>query len=327
VATVQLTDGTIAAADLGKTLIHEHIFTGLPGWEFDAKKPKFVRADYLSKAVDALQELKGHGIATVVDPCPMDLGRDVEFVAEAAQKSGVRIIVATGVYTEVDSGLNTLRWQSKEDLVELYVRELTEGVGETGIRCGVIKIATGPGPASEYERKMFGVAAEASKVTGAPIISHTPMASHGHEQIDIMEANDVPANCLVVGHSGDRDDIEYQKSIAARDAFVGLDRFGFDAILPDEIRMKNLMQLVEAGYRDKILVSQDSVLCFIGRMPTAYAHIPIPPITHLMQHLAPRLFEMGLAREDLDRILIDNPFQLFCNAAGQCSHGHGHAHA
>jgi phosphotriesterase-related protein len=321
---VQLTDGKIEVAKLGKTLIHEHIHTGFPGFEFDAKAPKFVRADAIAKAVDALQELQAYGVNTIVDPCPMDLTRDVEFVAECAQRSGTRIIVSTGVYTEVDCHPQALRWQTKEDLIELYVKEIIDGVGDTGIKCGVIKIATGVGPATEYERKMIGVAAEASKITGAPIISHTPMASHGHEQIDIVEEHGVPSNCLVVGHTGDRDDIEYQKSIAARNAFVGLDRFGLEAVLPDKLRMKNLMQLVEAGYLDQILVSHDTALCWRGRMPTVYADIKMPALTHFLKNLAPQLYEMGLAPADLDRILIDNPSTLFNNAALQCTSGHVH---
>jgi phosphotriesterase-related protein len=328
VTDVQLTDGKIAAADLGKTLIHEHILVGFTGWQYDVRTPKFVRADAMAQAVDRLQELKDYGCSTVVDPCPMDVGRDVEFVAEVAQKSGMRIVVATGVYTEKDCAWPAIRWQGKEELVDLYVKELTEGVGDTGIRCGVIKIATGEGPATEYERKMIGVAAEASKITGAPIISHTPIATYGHEQIDIVEGHGVPANCLVVGHSGDRDDIEYQKSLAARDAFLGLDRFGMDFILPDELRLKNLMQLVEAGYRDNILVSHDTILCWAGRRPPGFESFKLPEITRFFQVLAPKLLEMGLLREDLDRILIDNPRRLFNNAALQCTaHGPGCGHA
>src|SRR5262249_26061019 len=154
-----------------KTLIHEHVFTGFPGWQFDVKAPKFVRADLMARAVDQLQELQSYGCHTIVDPCPMDLGRDVEFVAEVAQKSGTRIVVCTGVYTDFDCGFAAIKWQSKEDLIDLYVKEIMEGVGDTGIKCGAIKIATGQGPATEYERKMIGVAAEASKITGVPIIS------------------------------------------------------------------------------------------------------------------------------------------------------------
>jgi phosphotriesterase-related protein len=323
---VQSTDGKIDSSKLGRTLIHEHIYVEFPGWRFDCKAPKFIRAEAMSRAVDKLQELQSLGCSTLVDPCPMDLGRDVEFVAEVAQKSGTRIIVTTGVYTE-ETAQMAVRWQPKEDLIDLYVKELTEGVGDTGIKCGAIKIGTAHGPATEYERKMIGVAAEAAKITGAPIISHTPMATHGHEQIDIVEAHGVPANCLIVGHCGDRDDVEYQKSIAARDSFVGLDRFGMTVVLSDELRMKNLIQLVEAGYRDKLLVSHDTVMCMPGRFPPEYAGFTPPAITHLVEVLAPRMYDMGLKREDFESILIDNPSKWFDNAACMCGQQHAPANA
>jgi len=313
---VQLTDGQIDCPALGRTLIHEHVLVGMPGWNLDLKAPKFVRAEALARAVDRLQELQSHHCNTIVDPCPIDLGRDVEFVAEVAQKAGVNIVCATGVYNEAEGIPYTFRSMPREDILELFVKEITEGVGDTGIKMGVIKIATGHNPASEYEQKMIGVAAEASRITGVPIISHTDIASHGHQQVDLVEAHGGRADCLVVGHSGDRDDPAYQISIAKRNAFVGLDRFGLEMILPDALRMKNLVELVRAGYRDRILVSQDHPLCLLGRMGPELAKLaPKWSITHLFERILPGLGELGLSAQDVEKILVDNPRQLFANAA------------
>lgn len=319
---VQLTDGQIDCSELGRTLIHEHVLVGMPGWNLDLKAPRFVRAEAMARAVDRLAELQSFDCHTIVDPCPMDLGRDVEFVAQVAQKSGANIVVATGVYNEAEGIPCTFRSMPREDILELYVKEITEGVGDTGVRAGVIKIATGPDPASEYERKMIGVAAEASRLTGVPIISHTNIASHGHQQIDIVEAYGGRAHALVVGHSGDRDDPAYQISLAERGVFVGLDRFGLEMILPDELRMKNLVELVRAGHRDRVLVSQDHPLCLLGRMGPELAEIaPKWSITHIFERILPALAELGLSAEDAEQILVDNPRRLFANAAAQCAHG------
>jgi phosphotriesterase-related protein len=315
---IQLTDGTITSAEMGKTLIHEHVLVGMPGWNLDLKAPKFIRAEAMARAVDRLQELHDYGCKTIVDPCPMDLGRDVEFVAEAAQRSKINILCATGVYTENEGLPHSFRTMPREDIVELYVREITDGIGATGIKAGVIKIATGHAPVTNYEKQMIGVAAEVSRLTGVPIISHTHMAMHGPQQMDIVEEHGGCVNCMVVGHSGDRDDPKYQASIAQRGAFIGLDRFGLEMVLPDESRMKNLMQLVEAGYRDNVLVSQDYAICFLGRMgPQLAKYAPVWSITHIFQHILPRLLELGLAGEDIEKILVDNPRRLFDNAAAQ----------
>jgi phosphotriesterase-related protein len=320
---VQLTDGTITFSELGRTLIHEHVVVGMPGWNLDIKAPKYVRSEAMARAVDKLQELHEYGCKTIVDPCPMDLGRDVEFAAEVAQRTNTNIVCATGVYNEAEGMPYTFREMPREDIVELYVKEITEGIGETGIKAGVIKIATGHHQATEYERKMIGVAGEVSRLTGVPIISHTNIASHGIEQVDIVEEHGGHANCMVVGHSGDRDDHEYQVSVAKRDAFVGLDRFGLEMILSDELRVKNLIQLVEAGYRDHILVSQDHPLCMLGRMGPDIATIaPKWGITHIFKRILPRLSELGLSAEDVEHILIQNPGRLFTNAAAQVAHAH-----
>ena len=319
---VQLTDGQIDCSKLGRTLIHEHVLVGMPGWNLDLRAPKFVRAEAMARAVDRLQELRSHNCNTIVDPCPMDLGRDVEFVAEVAQKSGINIVCATGVYNEAEGIPYTFRSMPREDVLELYVKEITEGVGDTGIKAGVIKIATGPNPPSEYEQKMIGVAAEASRITRVPIISHTNIASHGHRQIDLVEAHGGRADCLVVGHSGDRDDPAYQISIARRNAFVGLDRFGIEFILPDALRMKNLAELVQAGHRDRILISQDHPLCLLGRMgPDIAKQLSTWRITHIFQRILPELAKLGMSGDDVEKILVDNPRRLFANAANQ-AHSH-----
>jgi phosphotriesterase-related protein len=318
---VQLTDGTISFSDLGRTLIHEHVLLGMPGWNLDLKAPKYVRDEAMARAIDKLQELQSFGCKSIIDPCPMDLGRDVEFVAEVAQRTGTNIVCATGVYNEAEGIPYTFRTMPREDIVDLYVKEISEGVGSTGIKTGVIKIATGHDPAGEYERKMIGVAGEVSALTGVPIISHTNIASHGLEQIDIVEDHGGHANCMVVGHCGDRDDHQYQASIAQRTAFVGLDRFGLEMILPDEQRIKNLIQLVEAGYRDQIVISQDHPLCLLGRMGPDLATIaPKWGITHIFQRILPRLSELGMSESDIEKILVDNPRRLFTNAASQACH-------
>ena len=81
VQTVQTVTGQCSPGDLGTTLVHEHLLIGYPGWWMDAIAPRYVRDEALSRAVDVLQELRDLGVSSFLDPCPMDLGRDVEFMA------------------------------------------------------------------------------------------------------------------------------------------------------------------------------------------------------------------------------------------------------
>ena len=133
---IQTTTGTAMPEELGRTLIHEHVLVGYPGWELDAKAPRFKRGEAMARAVDQMQELQDLGVATFVDPCPMDLGRDVEFLAELSQKSGMRIVCTTGAYFEAEGNTFTFRQLPVEEITEIYLKEIEEGVGGTGIRAG-----------------------------------------------------------------------------------------------------------------------------------------------------------------------------------------------
>lgn len=318
---VNTVEGTMLTEEMGRTLIHEHVIGALPGWNFDPRAPKFIRTEALHRAVDQLQELADYGCTTMVDPCPIDVGRDVEFVAEVAQRSGIKIVCATGIYHEAEGITYPFRKMNTDELVELYVTEIEDGIGTTGIKAGVVKIATGEGSISEYERKALTAAARASRLTGVPIISHTQLASLGHEQLDILRAEGVETNCVVVGHLGDRDDVDYQESIAKKGAFVGLDRFGLEFVLPDEVRIRNMIELVRRGYRENLMISQDHVVCLLGTLGLKVAEMhPEMNMVHMFRNLFPKMKEGGVTDEDLS-IILDNPRRLFNNAMhNKCSH-------
>ena len=317
---VNTVTGPVSSADLGRTLIHEHVLIGFPGWFMDARQPAFKREEAMERVVDAFQELHGHGVKTVIDPCPMDLGRDVEFCAEVSRKSGINLICATGAYVESMGIPWTFNALPVEAITEAFVRELERGVGDTGIRCGVIKIATDDGKVSPYERKVLTAAARAAKLTGAPLISHTENCSCGHDQIDIATGEGLRSSSLIVGHSDGRDDPAYQKSLADRGSYVGFDRFGLEQIVPDAVRTRNLKALVDAGHRDRVMVSHDTVNCWQGALgatdPAELSKaLPNWRMTHLFEHIFPELKRMGMSQEDLDHIVIENPRRYFDEAA------------
>lgn len=318
---VQTVTGRVAAADLGRTLIHEHVLIGFPGWQLDALAPRYVRAEAMARAIDQMQELRGLGVGTFVDPCPMDLGRDVEFLAELSQRSGLRIVCTTGAYFEAEGMTYTFRHMPVEDITAIYIKEITEGVGDTGIRAGAVKIATGAHYISDYERKLVTAGARAARETGVPLISHTQEASCGHEQIDLVTGEGVSADRLVVGHSDGIDDHEYHRSLAERGAFVGFDRFGISLIVPDEVRVKNVLLLAKSGHVRHILLSHDSISCWQGRpLPFANRHedvlamLPDWRPTSILTRIVPQLRAGGLTDEDLATILVDNPRRFFAGS-------------
>jgi phosphotriesterase-related protein len=309
--------GPITEAELGRTLIHEHVLAAYPGWFMDTRLPPWQRADAMLQAVEAFQQLHAYGIRTVVDPCPMDLGRDVEFNAEVSQRSGIQLICTTGVYTEAFGIPYTFTRMETSAIEDIFIRELEDGISTTGIKAGLIKIATGDGAVSPYERRMLTAATKAAKATGARLISHTENCSCGHDQIDIVTEGGVPAHHLIVGHSDGRDDHEYQASLAARGAYVGFDRFGIEVFNSDTNRMRNLKQMLDAGHRDRLMVSQDKVNCWLGNIPGVGTPddikriVPNWTMTHLFERIFPELLSNGVPQSDLDALLLDNPRRYF----------------
>ena len=314
---INTTAGPIKPDQLGRTLVHEHVLAGYPGWFMDTRLPPFRRADAISRVVDSFQQLHAYGVRTVIDPCPSDLGRDVEFVAEISQRSGITLICTTGVYTEAFGIPYTFRHLETSAIEEIYIREIEDGIGATGIKAGLIKIATGDGAVSDYERRMLTAATRAARATGVPLISHTENCSCGHDQIDIVTGEGLAASRLLVGHCDGRDDHPYQASLAARGAYVGFDRFGLEVFNSDENRMRNLKQMIDAGYRDQVMVSQDKVNCWLGNIPGVGSAddiakiVPNWTMTHLFERIFPRLLEMGVAQADIDSILVENPRRYF----------------
>jgi phosphotriesterase-related protein len=248
----------------------------------------------------------------------MDLGRDVEFLAELSQRSGLRIVCTTGAYFEAEGITHTFRHLPVEDIAAIYIKEITDGVGDTGIRAGAVKIATGAHQVSDYERKLVQAGARAARETGVPLISHTQEASCGHDQIDLVTAEGVPPERLLVGHSDGIDDHAYHRSLAERGAFVGFDRFGIALIVPDEVRVKNVLKLAEAGFTKSIMLSHDSIVCWQGR-PVPFgnryedvlAMLPDWRPTSILTKIVPQLLAGGLTEADVATILIENPRRFF----------------
>ena len=304
--------GAVDAADLGRTLIHEHVMIGMPGYFLDYRSPPFDRKAALVQVTENFQRLHDYDVKTVVDPCPADMGRDVEFMAEVSQKSGINIVCSTGVYFEEIGMSATFRNLDVDEIAENYILEIETGIGTSGIKPGIIKIATGLNVVSDYERKILQAAGIAARVTGLPVLSHTQGCTCGHEQIDYMLAAQMKANQVLVGHSCGTADVEYQASLAARGAYVGFDRFGLDSIISDEVRITNLVELIRRGHVGRLMMSHDYVNCWLARSPTLprgrnYDDVaPNWSMFHIFENIIPELKSRGVTDEQISTMLDEN---------------------
>lgn len=316
--TVQTVLGPRPVTDLGFTLMHEHLLIGWPGWEADAAAPAVSRRELVRICTDRMHEIAAHGVRTLLDPCPIDLGRDVELMAEVAAATGVNIICATGLYKEDMGAPAYFRFRSQfadaaAELAESFVRELTEGIGGTGIRPGVIKVATGAHRITPYEETVLRAAARAAVATGARITTHTDEGTMGREQLAILTAEGVDPRRVIVGHCCGTADLRYHVDLLDRGAFIGFDRFGIEILQPDRLRTAALIGLLGIGCERQLIVSHDSVWCWRGRPAPTAQLLPQWQPTHLFTTVLPALRAAGVAEEKIRTMLVDNPRRFFAD--------------
>ena len=317
--TIATASGETTTENLGRTLMPEHLVIGYPGWESPTKVGTLSPEDELAICVDKIQEIQALGYTSMLDPCPSDLGRDVELAAKVAQQTGFQIVLATGLYKQEEGGVPYWHFRSNfgdvtEVMAEQFVHELTEGIGDTGIKAGIIKVASGPGKITDYEKQVLVAAAKASVATGAPVNTHTDQGTIGDEQQKILTDNGVPANRIIIGHSCGTDDHDYHMKIARGGSYLGFDRFGLDIVFPDEKRVASLAKMIEAGAGDRCVVSHDSVWCWKGQPfpPGMLENVPdaFDP-THFDRKIVPQLLERGITQDQLDRLVTENPRRFF----------------
>jgi len=318
---VNTVTGPIRVEDLGVTLMHEHVLIGYPGWEADTLRPGPARAEIVSTAVEKIRSMQEIGIQSMLDPCPNDLGRDVGLAAEVAGRTGFNIICATGLYKENEGGFAHWHFvrsigRGVEAMAELFIHELTRGIGDTGVKAGIIKVATGEGKITDYEYDVLSAAATAAVETGAPITTHTDQGTMGEEQQAFLLEKGVPAHRIIIGHSCGSSDHDYHMRLLEKGSYLGFDRFGLDILAPDEQRIDALVALLQKQQERRIVVSHDSVWCTRGQPFPAemLAAIDVDKLfnpTHFHRNIIPALLARGVSREQIDTMLVDNPRRFF----------------
>lgn len=309
--------GPISPDALGVTLMHEHLMIGWSGQEFDALAPPFQRREAVKHCVDWMQELKALGLRTLLDPCPIDLARDAEFMAEVAQASGVNIICATGLYHEHLGATAYFRFRAQfsdavSEMAEIFTKELTEGIGSTGIKAGIIKVATQAHKISAYEEMVLRAASRTAKATSMRITTHTDEGTMGREQLDLFASEGVDLHRVIIGHSCGSADLRYHVDMLDRGCYLGFDRLGLDILHPDRLRKAALIGLLGIGFENRIVLSHDTVWCSRGRpLPFASDVIPNWHPTHVFKNIVPALRQAGVAQEKINTMLVDNPRRFF----------------
>lgn len=316
--TVATYRGAVDAAGLGWTLTHEHIFVLSPELDRDHPHPEWDVDRAVAAAVAGLEDLYELGIHTVVDLTVPGLGRNVELVGRVARRVRMNIVASTGWYTD-DVLPPYFRTHGPgrlvggpDPLVELFRRDVTEGIGESGVRAGMLKVVTDmPGFTPDVLRVMEA-AAEVHAETGVPITTHSnPTLHNGLEQATFFLEREVAADHLVIGHSGDSTSRDYLLRLLDLGVTLGMDRFGMAHTGDDEVRTATVIELVDRGYADQLVLSHDSAY-FSRVTPPSWRREHTPQWTHdhLSRTVLPRLQAAGVTPDQIERIMVHNPRRL-----------------
>ena len=307
-ATIQTATGPLDTADLGATLMHEHVFIKSPG-VFEAWPDLWDREAEVANAVARFRELKAAGIDTIVDLTTVDLGRDAKAVGEVAAQVDLAIVMCTGVWRQPP---NLFRRLDADALADLFVKDIEEGIEGTPIRAGIIKLATEP-TVDEVNELMLRAGARAHRRTGVPISTHTDVTTEsGLAQQDVFESEGVDLRRVVIGHSGDSTDLAYLSKIMDRGSLIGMDRFGLEARLDTASRVDTIVKLCERGYAGQIVLSHDTN-CFMDTMPSEGREERMPNwhFLHITKNVLPALKSGGVSDAQIETMMVENPRRVF----------------
>lgn len=338
--------GPVAEENLGRVLPHEHILidfscryrpaadeqeTGpLPSladrWRL-LRDPAGYRANLdgtsVASAVRELEAFVNAGGRTVVDLTVIGLGADPRGLVEVAQATGLNIVAGTGTYVEEAVPPNIAR-ATVDELAARFVADIEHG-GDEGIRRGAIG-EIGIEECTEFELRAVRAAARAQAQTGAPCYLHVMSGILPETRAEIFHVVDLyvseggdPQRLVLCHQDGSGDDPEYQRAMLGRGLWLEYDTFGFESVfafgerylqLPtDSQRIDELARLIDWGYTDQLLISQDICYQMMRRSWGGWGY------SHILDVLAPRFAAGGIDEQTLHALMTCNPARLLCFAA------------
>ncbi|MGJ5749676.1 phosphotriesterase-related protein [Streptomyces puniciscabiei] len=290
--------GDIPPEELGVCDAHDHLFLcspRLPGQELND----------LPAARAELAAFRAAGGVAVVQWTPYGMGRRAADLPELSRATGVRLVCATGLHQAAHYDPELLDKLRGSGLAGLFVSELTDGIGTTGVRTGLIKVAGGFHALDAHARWTMTAAAEAHHATGAPIAVHLEMGTAALDVLELLCGElGVPGHRVILGHLNRFPDPVVQRQAAESGCWLAFDgpsraHHATDWRMPAAIR-----DLADAGFGDRLLLGGDTVVAG-GRSVDGGPGMP-----YLLRRAWPRL-EVELGAELVARMFTENPGRAF----------------
>jgi phosphotriesterase-related protein len=318
VPTVETVRGPVALDALGPTLMHEHVFVTQPepiqnfgnvlgGGYWDEE-------ERVADAIAKLRRLREGGITTIVEPTAFGLGRNIERIQRINEQVDLNIIVASGIYAFLEMP-NFLATRSDEAIVDLFVREITEGINGTGVKAAFLKCAVEHFGLIGDVPRILGVIAETARATGVPVMVHTNAeAQSGRLALAALTEAGVDPRRIVIAHAGDSNDLDYLRAIADTGASLGCDRWGIEHFNPTADRLRTLTALVAEGYADRIHMGHDAACFYDFMVDNPFFADETPDYLLITREILPALEQGGVSREAITQMMEVNPRTFLARA-------------
>ncbi len=301
------TSGPLTLAELpGMILPHEHIFVDLR--TPDQLESEEVVTPSAEEVVDLmapeLVRARDAGIVALVECTPVGVGRRPDAVLAVAEAAGLPVVMPTGVYREpwVPAWVQTA---SQTALRDWMLDELLEGIGDTGVKAGWIKLSAGDDGITPLERKILRAAAVAGAETGAVIGSHTIKGRVVLDQLATLEKAGHTVDRFIWVHAHSEPDLAYHEEVANRGGWIEYDAIGSQ--IDDEVFVNLILRMLERGFEDQLLLSHDR-----GWYDPAKPGGGEPlPFTYLSEVFLPKLRSAGVDEGTVDKLTRLNPYHAF----------------
>lgn len=303
---VMTVSGPIPPEKLGFTLPHEH--TGIALWHIE-KRWDYWELSPDDTVTDELRDYRRRGGGTLVDLTLDGVGRDPHRLRILASATGLNIVMGCGWYRGAHYPPEALvDRRTVDDLAAQIVGEFTDGVGDTGVRPGIIgEIGTDKPWVSALEERVHRAAARAALQTGMAITTHGVQSDVGLAQLRIFTQEGVDPSRVVIGHADSFPSLDFYLAVLDAGANVQFDflghRFGVEETLEPRL-VEILVELLERGYAPQLLLSQD--VCH-NRQLKAHGGFGY---VYLQQHFLPTLRTAAVGEGEIRTMTIENPARI-----------------
>jgi phosphotriesterase-related protein len=304
---LQTIKGAIPVDEFGLILPHEHLFTDLRG----PSAPDYAVAktsDVVRKVSPFLKDAFASGITAMVECSTVGVGRNIQILKALSDTTPIHIIVPTGVYRE-EYFPTEMKSMSAEELAQLWIQELTTGIEGTKIQAGFIKISMSDDGPTALEEGSLLAASISSQQTGAVVASHTANGIVFEKELVFLNKSGLDPSRFIWVHANLEPDSKKYISAAKAGVYVEFDGIGAQW-QSQESMIKGVLNLLEAGYIDNILLSHDAGWYDPGA-ENGEPEGGIRGYTALVDEFIPAIESRGVSKEEINQITHDNPARAF----------------